>query len=101
MTKNHNDTQASECEEQFYLSLQEITYSFGVSQTTILEIIDEGIIAANKNNQNEWQFDNEAFRRINMVLRLNRDLGVNLAGAGLALDLLNEIERLQRLLNRK
>ncbi|STX30200.1 putative chaperone-modulator protein CbpM [Legionella beliardensis] len=101
MNKNHNDSQPTECEEQFYLSLQEITYSFSVSQTTILDIIDEGIISANKNEQDEWQFDNEAFRRIRMVLQLTRDLGVNLAGAGLAIELLNEIERLQRLIDHK
>ncbi|MGQ3889176.1 chaperone modulator CbpM [Legionella sp. CNM-1927-20] len=101
MTRNQNETQLPECEEQFYLSLQEITYSFGVSQATILEIIDEGIVSAKKDEKNELQFDHEAFRRIRTVLKLNKDLGVNLAGAGLALELLSEIERLQHLLERK
>jgi chaperone modulatory protein CbpM len=101
MTKNQNDAQTPECEEQFHLSLQEIIYSFGVSQTTILEIIDEGIVSIQKDEQDEWQFDNEAFRRIRTVLQLNRDLGVNLAGAGLAIELLSEIERLQRLIDYK
>ncbi|STX52888.1 putative chaperone-modulator protein CbpM [Legionella busanensis] len=101
MTRNQNKTQFPECEEHFYLSLQEITYSFGVSQATILEIIDEGIISATKDEQDELQFDHEAFRRIRTVLKLNRDLGVNLAGAGLALELLTEIERLRHLLERK
>lgn len=101
MPKQYNPSQSAECEEQFYLSLKEITYSFGVSETTIIEIIDEGIVSAYKDERNEWQFDNEAFRRIRTVLHLNRDLGINLAGAGLALELLSEIERLRQLVNRQ
>lgn len=84
-----------------YLSLHEITYSFDVSEQVILEIIDEGIISATKNEHDEWLFDNNAFRRIRTVLRLKHDLGINLAGAGLALELLDEIERLQHLLHGK
>ena len=61
----------------------------------------EGIITPQKDDTETWLFDNEALRRIGMVLRLNRDLGVNVAGAGLALQLLMEIERLELLLEQK
>jgi chaperone modulatory protein CbpM len=90
-----------ECEEWFVLSLSEVTLSFGISTETVIEIVDEGIVTVQKDKNNEWMFDNEAIRRIRTVLRLHRDLGVNLAGAGLALELLKEIDRLKGLLSNK
>lgn len=101
MTKGHKEIKTLESEDWFYLSLREVTYSFGVTEETILEIIDEGIVSAQKDDNEEWQFDSEAVRCIRTVLRLNRDLGVNLAGAGLALELLREIEHLHALLAQK
>ncbi|WED43578.1 chaperone modulator CbpM [Legionella cardiaca] len=101
MAKENEQPAALECEDWFYLSLREVTYSFGVSKEIILEIIDEGIVNAQKDEKNEWLFDSEAIRNIRTVLRLNRDLGVNLAGAGLALELLREIEHLHMLLEQK
>jgi chaperone modulatory protein CbpM len=98
MTKNKNITPVVESEEWFYLSLQEVTCSFGVSSETILEIIEEGIVSAKVNEQNELLFDTEALRCIRTTLRLHRDLGVNMAGAGLAIQLLDEIHRLRALL---
>ena len=93
-----NNKPSSECEEWFRLSMREVTTSFGISQETIVEIVNEGIITIQKNENNEWLFDNEAVGSIRTVLRLHQDLGVNLAGAGLALQLLKEIDRLQALL---
>lgn len=101
MAEDNKEPVAAEGEKWFHLSLHEVTYSFGVPEETIIEIIDEGIIPAQKNENDEWIFDNEAIRRIRTVLQLNRDLGINLAGAGLALELLNEIEHLHSLLDQR
>lgn len=79
----------------FYLSLSEVTASFGVSDEVICAIVDEGIVMV-EGTQAEWRFDNEAVRCIRTVLQLERDLGVNLQGAALALELLAEIDRLKR-----
>lgn len=101
MAKKTKESSAFECEDWFYLSLREVSYSYGVSKEIILEIIDEGIITPQKDAKEELMFDSEAVKNIGTVLRLNRDLGVNLAGAGLALELLKEIEHLKMLLNQK
>ncbi|ARG98133.1 chaperone modulator CbpM [Legionella micdadei] len=101
MTEQEKRSTATECEEWFFLSLAEVTSSFGVSKETVIEIINEGIVPAQKDENDEWRFDNESVRRIRMVLRLNRDLGVNLAGAALALELLKEIDRLRAMLGSK
>lgn len=89
----------SACEEWFSLSLHEVVTSLGVSEHMIIEIVDEGIVHASKNEQDEWLFDSEALRSIRTVLQLNKDLGINVAGAGLALELLKEIDRLHALLD--
>ncbi|KTC87539.1 chaperone modulator CbpM [Legionella drozanskii] len=101
MTEPKKEPVKAESEEWFYLSLTEVTTSFGISRETVIEIIDEGIISAQKDEKEEWKFDDEALRCIRTVLRLNQDLGVNLAGAGLALELLKEIDRLHALLRDK
>lgn len=101
MTEQKKDPVTIKCEEWFVLSLSEVASSFGITSETIFEIIDEGIISVEKDEDDQLRFDNEAIRRIRMVLRLNRDLGVNLAGAGLALELLKEIDHLRSLLRDK
>ncbi len=100
MVEHKKEPVTAECEEWFFLSLREVSSSFGVSTETVIEIINEGIITVQKDEKNEWLFDNEAIGRIRMVLQLNQDLGINLAGAGLALELLTEINRLRALLAR-
>jgi chaperone modulatory protein CbpM len=42
-----------------------------------------------------WRFTYAHLRRVRVVSRLERDLGINLAGAALALELLEEIETLR------
>lgn len=43
-----------------------------------------------------WRFHVSSVRRVRTVVRLQRDLGVNLPGAALALELLDRIEELRR-----
>lgn len=99
MTSEGKQTARSTIPESlFSLSLNEVSYSFGITESLILEIVDEGIVNVHKNEKNELIFDHEAIQIIQTTIRLNRDLGVNLAGAGLALELLKEIEHLEMLL---
>ena len=101
MIKGKNEPTALDCEEWFYLSLSEVSTSFGVSKDIVLEIIDEGIISAQLDENKQIRFDNKALNNIRTVLYLRRDLGVNVAGAGLALELLQEIEHLRAMLHER
>ena len=47
-----------------------------------------------------WRFRGASVRRVRCALRLERDLGVNFAGAALALELLEELEALRARLER-
>ena len=98
MAKMGDKRDASEGEVWFILSTTEICSSLNISKTMLIEIVDQGIVQVEAEKEDDWRFDSFAVGRIRQALRLTHDLGVNLAGAGLALDLLQEIDRLKKLI---
>ncbi len=82
------------------LSLGELCRSCGVHAEYIIELVEEGALAPRGRTLREWRFSHEQLARARRALRLQRDLRVNLAGASLALELLDEIERLRARLRR-
>jgi len=82
-------------DERVQLTLREVCHICGAGEDTVIEMVREGVIEATPSGD-EWTFSGIAVTRIQTALRLQRDLDVNLAGAALALDLLDEIERLRR-----
>lgn len=100
MAKQDSNLEVATAEEWFVLSLTEICSSFNISKSFIVEIIDEGIVSVDKEKEEDWRFDSQALQRIKIVMHLTKDLGINMAGAGLAIDLLQEIERLEGLINK-
>ncbi len=60
------------------------------------EVIAEGIIQPQGELGRGGCFSGQQLRRVCVVSNLQRDLGVNLSGAALALDLLDEISLLRK-----
>jgi len=83
-------------DESVHFSLAELCSTCEVTQELIVEIVAEGIVEPLGTDPAEWRFSGLALTRVRRVLRLQRDFGVNLPGAALALDLLEEVERLRR-----
>ncbi len=83
-------------DESVELTLTEICSACSVSEQLVIEIVAEGIVEPIGDERAQWRFSGIAVTRIQRVLRLQRDFEVNLPGAALALDLLEEIERLRR-----
>ena len=83
-------------EAQERLDLGEICRSFDVSAETLLDMVEEGLLDPSGSAPERWSFSAAELGRIRTALRLQEDLGVNTAGAGLALDLLDEVRRLRR-----
>ena len=77
-------------------SLTEVCAACRVSEELVIEIVAEGIVEPLGGDRAQWRFSGVALTRVQRVLRLQHDFGVNLAGAALALDLLEELERLRR-----
>ncbi len=82
-------------DENFRITLVEVCRIFEVSAERVIELVDEGVIEAEGREPQQWRFDATAFERLRAALRLERDLGVNPAGAALVLDLLEELRRLR------
>ena len=82
-------------EEQVGLSLSEVSRACAVHAEMIVELVNEGVLAPDGRQPHRWRFTGVHVRRATVALRLQRDLGLNLAGAALALELLDEVETLR------
>ncbi len=82
-------------EEQLDLSLEEFCRACGTQAEQLEALVDEGVIAPEGSAPEHWRFPGLQLRRARVAVRLQRDLGVNIAGAALALQLMDEIEDLR------
>ena len=77
-------------------SLNELCAVCRVTEELVVEIVAEGIVEPLGGSRSQWRFSGLAVTRIQRVVRLQQEFDVNLPGAALALELLEEIERLRR-----
>jgi len=84
-------------EETYLVSLAELCRSCTVETETITTLVTEGILDPSGEDVDHWRFTVGSLKRVKTVIHLQRDLGVNLAGAALALELLDRIAELERL----
>jgi len=82
-------------EEQTGLTLADVCSACAVHAEYIIELVDEGVLVPVGREPVYWRFSGAHMRRAAVALRLQRDLGINLAGVALALQLLDEIEALR------
>ena len=86
------------------LTLQELCRACAAQADIIIELVEEGVIEglAHEVGQapDQWRFTGLHLHHAQVALRLQRDLGVNLAGAALALQLMEEVDELKAQLRR-
>ncbi|MFA5631754.1 MAG: chaperone modulator CbpM [Porticoccaceae bacterium] len=82
------------------LSLAELCRLCRVNADQIQLLVEEGVLEPSGAGPGQWRFESLCILRVRRVVRLERDLGVNLAGAALAAELLDEIDRLRARLRR-
>lgn len=87
-------------EEDVELTLAELCRACHLSAEQVLDLVEYGVIEPNGRALLGWRFSGVCVRKVHRVMRLKRDLGVNTAGAALALDLIKEIEQMQSRLRR-
>ena len=78
------------------LSLEDLCQHCTLEVAHAVSLVREGVIEPDGERPTEWRFSVVSVRRARVAVRLQRDLGVNLAGAALALDLLDRIAELER-----
>ena len=82
-------------EEHTELTLDDVSGACAVTIESIVALVDEGVLEPHGGEPRQWRFSGAQLRRATAALRLQHDLGVNAAGVALALDLLDEIDRLR------
>ena len=90
------DYQTELLEHDRYLTLAEVCTLCGASERIVIAMIREGIVEPEGKAPDSWRLNAVAVTRIRTAVRLQRDLGVNLPGAALALELLDELQTLRR-----
>lgn len=83
-------------EDNTEFTLGELSRASDKPDEWILALVEEGVIEPVDAGQIHWHFRGNCLRRVRIVQRLESDLGVNLAGAALVLELLDELEVLRK-----
>lgn len=81
--------------EEDVLTLGELCRACDTHADWIIGLVEESIIEPHGDEIRSWRFSGVSLVRARSALRLERDLGVNLAGIALVLDLREELERLR------
>ena len=81
--------------EPTYLDIDSFAEVCHLSPDFILELVEYGILEPKGTHLENWQFGPRDLYRVRRLMRLQQDLEVNLPGAVLALDLLQQIEDLR------
>jgi len=76
-------------------SLHQLSVLCDVHHEYLVDLIALGIINAEGDHPSHWLFSYSAVLRINKAMRLQRDFALDQQGLALALELLDEIERLR------
>ena len=82
-------------EDDDELSLGELCRACAIHADWLIELVNEGILEPRGRDASHWRFSSLELVRVRRVMRLQQDLDVNLAGAALALQLLDEIDSLR------
>ena len=83
-------------DEDLEYGLREICRLCNIPAETVCDMVDEGLVDPRGREPMQWRFTAVEIRRIQVTIRLQRDLRVNLPGCALILDLMEELDELRR-----
>jgi chaperone modulatory protein CbpM len=78
------------------ISFEELCRALQTEQQFVIELVELHVLRPQGQTHTDWRFDSYNFRRARMARSFYHELEVNLNGIALALDLLDEIDRLKR-----
>ena len=88
-------------DEQVTISLTEICQACSCRSEWVADLVSEGILEPLGAENDEWLFSGTSLSTAQAAQRLQRDLGVNIAGVALVLELLDDIKSLRAQLLRQ
>jgi chaperone modulatory protein CbpM len=82
-------------ETSYYLTLTELTQSVRLSTDAVITLVDCGIVAPRGDQPQQWLFEPQMVQMIQRACRLQRDLELDWPAVALALELIEDLERLR------
>lgn len=82
-------------EETTTYSFIEVCQKYQIPKELLIEMIEQGLFSNKTTQLEQIALDQKELLRIESAFRLHQDLGINLPGVALALDLLEEIEKMR------
>lgn len=97
----HNTLHGQLIEAETLITIDELCRNCTVRVEEVIIYVQEGILdpqddAVIPEKADTWQFHISSVKRVQTAVHLQRDLGINLAGAALALELLDRIAELEK-----
>ena len=81
--------------EQKYVMISVVAERYDIHPQTLRLYEREGLIKPTRSAGNTRLYDEEAIRRLEIILTLTRDLGVNLAGVEVILNMKERMDKMQ------
>lgn len=82
-------------EKKYYL-ISDVAKKFGVHPQTLRLYEREGLLVPIRSEGNTRMYDEEALKKLKVILTLTRELGVNLAGVEVILNMREKIIKMQK-----
>lgn len=86
-------------EETTTISFNEVCQKYHIPEELLLEMVEYGLFSSRTTKIEHLKLNQKDLRKIESAFRLHQDLGVNLPGVALALELLEKINQLNEELN--
>lgn len=88
---------ATPLDQEGPLTLGEVCRACDLQADYVIDMVQVGVVEPIEGRQPaEWRFHPHAIVRVRRALRLRRDLAVDLGGAALVLDLIEEVRELRQ-----
>ena len=92
---------ATVLDDSITYDLHELCKVCQVKDELVQEMINEGMLTPLGDSPRSWKFTATSIKKIQVTVRLQVDLGVNLPGAALAIDLMEELDELRSKLGKQ
>jgi len=81
--------------DNIFYTTNAVCYSYRLNQDTVDEMVSWGIAEPTGDKPEKWLFTHSDFERIGRALRFRNELEINIPGAALALQLLEDVKNLR------
>lgn len=92
---NRKTVKGTLLDEQVYFSVTEVCQICGSRREWVTELVEHGVLKPIGESRRQWEFSGSNLHTALRARRLQQDLGLNLPGVALVLDLLEEVETLR------